>query len=169
MKDRIILDRGIETGVIAEWPFWSHFAGLDKTLQNEIGIGGNVHVDCFAFHQLHRFLAQKSSKQDFVESVRQWCGCSKSERGIAPERDRDRHALATLVVNLAVTRTDLVHLPVHRRGALIENLHPVHSNVASTAFGIASMHVGESDETSAVLWPALENGKIAQRKLMVGG
>src|SRR6266576_412812 len=54
-------------------------------------------------------------------------------------------------------RTAAMHWQVHTvhcRGALIENLHPVHPNIASTAFGIACMHVRESDETSTVLRPA---------------
>src|SRR6266576_3873331 len=54
-------------------------------------------------------------------------------------------------------RTSAMHWQVHTvhcRGALIENLHPVHPNIASTAFGIACMHVRESDETSTVLRPA---------------
>src|SRR6478752_6541458 len=69
MKDRIILDRSIETGVVAERSLRSHFARLDKTFQNEISISGNLHIDGFAFHQVHRFFAQKSSKQNFIEPI----------------------------------------------------------------------------------------------------
>ena len=52
MKDRIILDRGVITGVIAERSFRPHLARLDIAFEDEIGIGRNFEVDRFAFHQL---------------------------------------------------------------------------------------------------------------------
>src|SRR5689334_18413409 len=51
---------------------------------------------------------------------------------------------------------------MHRRGALVEHLHAVTTDVARAAFRIASMDMGQGDEASAVLRPALEDGKIAQ-------
>ena len=52
MKDRIILDRGVETGVIAERPFRPHLARLNVTFENEIDIGRHFEIDRFARDQL---------------------------------------------------------------------------------------------------------------------
>src|SRR5206468_7712908 len=58
---------------------------------------------------------------------------------------------------------DLMHLPVHRRGTIIKDLHPIHSDISCASFGIARVHIGKGDEPAAVLRPAFEDGKITQR------
>ena len=69
MKDRVILNRSVESSMIAERAFRSHFPRLHKSLQHEIGIGRNFDIDSFALHQLDRFFAQESGEQDFVEPI----------------------------------------------------------------------------------------------------
>ena len=57
-------------------------------------------------------------------------------------------------------------LPVHAGGGLIINLHTIHTHVALPCFWIAGNHARQGDETASVLRPALENGKIKQRKII---
>jgi hypothetical protein len=52
MEDGIILERGVETGVVAERAFGSCFAGLDGAFEDEIDVGWDLEVDGFALHQL---------------------------------------------------------------------------------------------------------------------
>src|SRR5207302_8618546 len=59
---------------------------------------------------------------------------------------------------------DLVKLPVHSGRALVVNLHPVNADVARARFWVARVHIRQSNETPAVLWPAFEDRKIIQRK-----
>ena len=59
-----------------------------------------------------------------------------------------------------------MHLPVHRRGAIIKDLHPIHSDIACTAFGVARVHIGKGDEPAAVLRPALEDGQVVERQFI---
>ena len=52
MKDGIIFDGSVVTGVIAERTFRPHFARLHVTFENEIDIGRNFEIDRFARNQL---------------------------------------------------------------------------------------------------------------------
>ena len=52
MEDRIILDRGVEAGVIAERAFRPRLARLHVAFEDEIDIGRHFEVDRLALHQL---------------------------------------------------------------------------------------------------------------------
>ena len=57
-------------------------------------------------------------------------------------------------------------LPMHTGGALVIDLHAIHSDIAFAGFGIASDDAGEGDETSSVLRPALQDGEIEEREVV---
>src|SRR5207245_8235030 len=160
MKDRVILDRGVVTGVIAERSFWPRFARLHVTLQDKIGIGWNFQVDGFAFHHFDRFAAQESGEQNFVEPIGQRSGGGKRKRGVAAERDYDRHLFVAFVITFAMTRAHFVYLPMHRGRSFIEKLHSINADVARAAFGIERVHLWERDESTAVFRPTFEDRKI---------
>ena len=52
MKDRIILDRSVKPGVIAERSFGPRLARLNITFENEIDIARHFQIDRFARHEL---------------------------------------------------------------------------------------------------------------------
>ena len=60
---------------------------------------------------------------------------------------------------------NLLALPVHAGGGGVINLDAVHADVALACFGIAGDHARQGDEASAILRPALQDGKIKQRKI----
>src|SRR5438270_13972790 len=53
---------------------------------------------------------------------------------------------------------------MHAGGALVVHLHAVHANVALSCSRTAGDDTRQSDEASTILRPALEDGKIQQRK-----
>jgi hypothetical protein len=57
-------------------------------------------------------------------------------------------------------RAMLLRLPMHPGGALVVNLHAVHSDVALPGFRIARKDEWESDESAAVLRPTFQNRKM---------
>ena len=59
----------------------------------------------------------------------------------------------------------LLRLPVHAGGARIKYLHAIAAHVSLSRLRILCNHHGPGDVTSAVLRPALQNGKIEQRKV----
>src|SRR5580698_1205391 len=61
---------------------------------------------------------------------------------------------------------DFLPLPVHAGGALVVNLHPVHAKIALARLRTTRGHAGQSNESSRVLRPALQNRKIEQRKVV---
>ena len=52
MKNRIIFDCGVITGVIAKGALRAHFTGLNVTFQDKIDIGWYIDVDRFAADEL---------------------------------------------------------------------------------------------------------------------
>ena len=53
-----------------------------------------------------------------------------------------------------MARADLVHLPMHRGGSFVVNLHAIHADIARAGFRIARVNVRQSDETPAIFRPA---------------
>ena len=52
MEDRVILNRGVKTGVIAKRAFRAHFLRLHISFQDKIDIRRDIDIDCLAAHQL---------------------------------------------------------------------------------------------------------------------
>ena len=57
-------------------------------------------------------------------------------------------------------------LPMHASGALVVDLHAIHSDIAFAGFGIAGDDAGEGDETSSVLRPALQDWEIEEGEII---
>src|SRR5207244_3332398 len=72
-----------------------------------------------------------------------------------------------LRAQLAMSRADLVKLPVHAGRVSIVNLHPVDADVAGPRLGVARVHICQRDETSAVFRPAFEDRQIFQGKISI--
>ena len=77
MEDRIIFNRSVETGVIAERSFRPHFARLHVTFEDEIDIGRNFEIDGLARNKLDRFLSEKSGEKNFVQAIGQGAVAAK--------------------------------------------------------------------------------------------
>ena len=162
VENGVVVDGGVEAGVISERAFGAGLAGMNESFDDEIDISGHLEGDGFAGDEVHGALPDEAREEDFVESVRQGGGCGEGVRGVASEGDGDGHGFAALVVSFSVARGDFVNLPMHScfRGG--EDLHPVHSEVFVAGVGVFGVNAGKSDEASSVLWPALEDGEIKQ-------
>ena len=169
VEHRIIFHRGVITGVIAKRSLWFCLARLDITFQNKIDIGRHFQVNRLAPHHLDGLAAQKSGEQNFVQPIGQRGSRGKCVDRIAPDCHRHRHALAPFVVTLAMTRPHFVDLPVHPRGAVVIDLHPIYPNIPRTGFGITRMHIRQGNETAAVLRPALQDRNVVQTNGILGG
>ena len=69
MEDRIIFDRGVEAGVIAEGSFRPHLPGCTNPSSTKSTSAGTSTIDRLALHQLDRFLADETGEQNFVEPI----------------------------------------------------------------------------------------------------
>jgi hypothetical protein len=146
--------------VISERPLREEIlARVDIALQHEVRLGGHLEIDRLAAHVLDGLAAQEPGEHPLVDAVRQRRGRRVGERGIAAERDRDLEAFAELLRAAEVARPGLVDLPVHRGGAAVDALHPVHPDVAGTGVGILGDDVGQREERSAVCRPARHHGE----------
>ena len=59
----------------------------------------------------------------------------------------------------------LLALPVHAGSALVIHLHAIHANVSFSRSGITRDHTWQRNESSAILRPAFQNGKVEQREI----
>ena len=66
-----------------------------------------------------------------------------------------------------MARADFVNLPMHSGRALVVDLHSINANVARACLGIARVYIRQGNETAAVFRPALQDGQISQRKLIL--
>ena len=64
MENGVILDRGVEPGVIAERAFRSGLARLDISFEHEIDIGRNIEIDCFASNQSRLIFAAEIRQKE---------------------------------------------------------------------------------------------------------
>src|SRR6266545_292877 len=162
MEHGIILDGSVITSVIAERSLRAQLARLDIPFQDKVNVRWYLKVDRLAANEVDGFSSQKTGEEKLVQPVRQWCSCSEGIYGIATQCDCDRHAFPALVISFAVSRANLVKLPVHCGRMSIVDLHPVDADVAGPRLRIARVHICQRDETSAVFGPAFEYRQIFQ-------
>ena len=67
-----------------------------------------------------------------------------------------------------MARADLVALPVHPRGALVVDLHPVGADVSIARHGIAADDERQGDEATGVERPALQDGECVEINVVAG-
>ena len=139
------------------------FARVNVAFDDEVGVGGDFEVVGLALHQFDGFLAEITGQQEFIQSIRQRCGGGEGEDGIAPEKNRDGHARAGLIITPPMTRADFLQLPMHAGRAFIVDLHAVNADIAFARVGIFRHDARQGDETSAIEGPAFLNGKIEER------
>src|SRR5204862_6886581 len=100
MKDWVIFNRCIKSGMIAKRPLWAHLPGLNITLQNKVNVRRHLEIDCFAANELDCFFPQKTRKQDFIQTIRKWRSRCERISGIAAESDCHWLALRPRVLAL---------------------------------------------------------------------
>ena len=64
-------------------------------------------------------------------------------------------------------RPMLLRLPVHPSCAFVKHLHPIAAHVALARFRIFCNHHRPCNVPAAILWPALQNWEIAERKILL--
>ena len=105
----------------------------DGALEHDLGVRRHLEVDRLALHELDLVAAQEAGHHQLVDVMRERRRRRVRGHRVEAERDGDR--------DLAVLRREqigaavLVHLPVHVRGAAVDDLHAVHAYVPRTLSG----------------------------------
>ena len=162
VEDGVVVHWCVESGVIAEGPLGARLARLDISLDHEITAGRHLKRLGDALHQLHGFLAGESGKEDLIDPVGKRCRGSQCEGWIATEADGDGHLLSSLVVALAVSCADLVHLPMHACGGTVIDLDAIHADVALPGVGILGVDRRQGDKAASVLRPAFQDREMIE-------
>ena len=168
VKHRVIVFQRIKSGVIPKRAFRAHFAQVHIAFQHDLRVRRHFEIDRLALHHFHRLAPQKSREHEFVEIGRQRQNRRIHGRRIGADRHRHinlpslffarargnvrRHVYASASAfrwcarrTLACGSSRQLRLPVS--GFLVITSRP-------------------SDISPAVLRPALQNGKIVQRKVL---
>src|SRR5579859_1750375 len=151
VKDGERLGRRVVAGVVAERALAPDVVLLDVALEHDLGPGRNLDADADAPHELDGLAAQEAGEHELVDVLRQRrAGRVRGDR-VEAQRDRDLDAsVGREVVGAAV----LVDLPVHEGRRPVDDLHPVHADVAPARARVVRDHGRERDERRRVARPA---------------
>ncbi len=157
MEPRVAVFERVESRMVAERPLHGALLGrIDIALDHEIAVGRHPQLIGQALHQPHAAAAQKTRQEVLVHVV------GHGRRGgigidrIAAQRHRHGHAAPQTPAGVEVPGTGLVHVPVHARGAVVEELHAVHARIAHARLGIDRVHDGQRHEPPPVAGPAAQ-------------
>ncbi len=158
MKNRIEVSEGVETRMIAKWPFWyKFFSRINIALNYYVGIWRNINVICNALYQLYFFLPEKSGQYVFTYVFWQWCSSGICVNRVSAQSNRYRHSFSCCLPCVKMICPCLVSLPVHSRGITSEYLHPVHSDIWPSGHRVNRMNHRKRDKPSSVVRPAFQD------------
>jgi hypothetical protein len=174
-------------------PSRAKFVEIHIAFEHDFAGRGNFQVNRFTFHEFDRRSAQEAGDQIFLDLRGRGNNGRKRHCGFGADRDgnfhfagrpaafgdhrsarRPRHDVDGRGLSLnrcahalaSMFRRIFLALPVHSRGALVIDLHAVHSKIALARPGVARGDAGQGDESSAILRPALQDRKIEQGKIV---
>ena len=189
VEDGIEIFERVEAGVIAERALAAQFVEVDVAFEHNFARSRYLEVYGFALDQIDRRSAEKAGDQVFLDLGRRGNNRRKRHCGFGADGNRDLHLPGRAIAfgndgtsgrarhdvdrrrlardccphTLArVFGRNFLTLPVHSSRTFVEDLHPVHAEVALAGLGIARGDARESDEPSRILGPALENREIEQ-------
>ena len=159
MEDRERLGRGVVAGVVAERAFLPDLVLVDVALEHDLGVRGNLDADGHSLDELDRLAAEEAGHHELVDVLRQRrAGRVRGDR-VEAERDGD---LDAAVGRERVGAAVLVDLPVHEGRAPVDDLHPVHADVAAAGLRVVRDDGRERDERRRVAGPAALDRELRQ-------
>ena len=164
VKDRVLPFERIKPGVIAKGALRPQFVQIHIPLKHNLRIRRHFQLIRLARHHLYRLAPQESREHHFVQIRRNGQHPRQRRRRVRANRHAHRNPSLRILLPRApeMLRSVLLRLPVHSRGALVINLHPVHPDVALPGLRILRKHQRKCDESPTVLRPALQNRKVEQ-------
>ena len=132
-------------------PFGAELVLLDVSLEHDLGVRRHLEIDGDALDELDRLAAEEPGEHQLVDVLRQ--RRAGRVRGDRVETERDRHGNAA-VGREPVGAAVLVDLPVHEGGVPVDDLHPVHADVAAAAARITGDDGRQGDERRRIARPA---------------
>src|SRR3954469_24784814 len=151
VEDRERLGGGVVAGVVAERPLLADLVLLDVALEHDLGAGGHLDADADALDELDRVATQEARHHQLVDVLREGRARRVRRDRIEAKRYGD---LDTAVGREVVGASVLVDLPVHEGRVPVDELHPVHADVAAAGLRIVGDHGRECDERRRVARPA---------------
>src|SRR3954471_19355494 len=151
VEDGERLGGGVVAGVVSERPLLADLVLLDVALEHDLRPRRHLDADADALDELDPLAAQEARDHELVDVLRQRGARRVRGDRVEPECDGD---LDTPVGGEVVGAAVLVNLPVHEGRLRIDDLHPVHADVAAAALGVMRDHRREGDERRRVAGPA---------------
>src|SRR5581483_11144906 len=151
VEDRERLGGRVVAGVVAERALLADLVLRDVALEHDLGARRHLDPDRDALDELDRLAAQEARHHELVDVLRERRARGVRGDRVEPERDGDLDPpVGREVVGTAV----LVDLPVHERRVPVDDLHPVHADVAAAGLRVVGDHGRERDERRGVARPA---------------
>ena len=163
VKEWIAVLERIESRMVAERSLHRLLlGGINVPLDDEVAVVRHPQFVGQAAHQPHGPASQEPRQQVFVDAVGQRSRRRIGIDRIAAQTDAHGHPAPGTPPGFVVTRTGLVHVPVHARRLTVEKLHAVHAHIGDSRLGVDRMHHRQRHEAPAVARPALQYGQPTQ-------
>ena len=168
MEHRVLAGERVVARVVAERPLLPALARGHPALQHDLGLRRHLEVARHAARELDAPAAEPAGEDDLVHAGRERRGGRVDQRRIGAERDRHGHPRAgarRLERHALVLGAALVGLPVHAERHVVEDLQPVHADVARPGARVAREHRGQRDVAAPVAGPAAEDRQARERRI----
>ena len=152
--------------VIAEGTFGSPHPGLDHSLEDKLGVRGDVDRQGLGADHRGRPAAKKAAERDFVHALGKRRHGGEEEDGIGSEHDGDLQRLSAALRLMMVEATALLDLPVHAGLIRAVDVHAVEAEVALASALSRGDYQWIGDEAAAVPAPALQDGQAAEVRFL---
>ena len=165
VEDRELLRMRVVASVVAERALEREVSLLDVALEHDLGVCGHLHAHRLPGNELDRLALEEAGEHELVDVLGQGRRGGVGAHGVEPEGDGD---LEPPVRRQVVHAPVLVQLPVHRRRAPVELLHPVHAHVARPRLRVVRDHGRKRDERRGIARPAVLDREQAEIDVVAG-
>ena len=152
--------------MVAERSFHAPLGRIHVALQHDLGVRRHAMIHRLAPHHVNGLAAQKAREHHLV-----YAGWQRRGRRIDRRRRRAEHHrhLQPLLLALGVPvvlGAALVQVPVHTERLIVEDLEPIHADVALAGVRIVREHQRQGDVAAAIVGPALQDRQLRELEVL---
>ena len=150
VENREIMGQGVIAVMVAEGSFLTPLVGRNFAGKDKFGLGDDGVSPSLRSNDGQLFPQDEGGEHKLGKELGYRCDGRGDQRRRSPQKYSHRQGEAPLFRLVVMETAPLVDLPVHPRGLVIENLHPVHPQVVPPRLGMFRVNEGQGDKRSPV-------------------
>ncbi|MNU86027.1 hypothetical protein D3C71_757810 [compost metagenome] len=129
LHDRETIDGIVIAGMVAVRALVGHFAGRNRSLDDDLRIGRNIERLGFGLDDAAAAAAKDAGEGKFAHAFGQRHDGRKNGLRVGADGNRDRHVLPCLLPLPVVSRAAAMRKPAHDQPVAAELLHPIDAEI----------------------------------------